>query len=286
MRRGLNCIQISEINNSPNAIVVISVTHEQLFKKLSLIVDNQINSMILNENDIFILGTQLVPGYEGHGAQLLDKLSKKNIVSYTLPKTILPMMASDEDQKYTLDKLNPKYVFPMQGLYKSFVKYEMSAAETWVKPEQIFFLDNGEEITIENGEIDPKKKTYKLVEKYISNNGMEEANNSILFERQKLSDSGVVFLTLFIDKESQKFINKINYQTYGIITKIECNDKMINEIMDNFKLQILNYVILDEKTGKINHKETKVMFKKIISKMFEKKFDKRPIVLTSIIEID
>ena len=61
---------------------------------------------------------------------------------------------------------------------------------------------------------------------------------------------------------------------------------MINEIMDNFKLQILNYVILDEKTGKINHKETKVMFKKIISKMFEKKFDKRPIVLTSIIEID
>ena len=284
--RGLNCIQISEINNSPNAIVVISVTHEQLFKKLSLIVDNQINSMILNENDIFILGTQLVPGYEGHGAQLLDKLSKKNIVSYTLPKTILPMMASDEDQKYTLDKLNPKYVFPMQGLYKSFVKYEMSAAETWVKPEQIFFLDNGEEITIENGEIDPKKKTYKLVEKYISNNGIEEANNSILFERQKLSDSGVVFLTLFIDKESQKFINKINYQTYGIITKIESNDKMINEIMDNFKLQILNYVILDEKTGKINHKETKVMFKKIISKMFEKKFDKRPIVLTSIIEID
>lgn len=284
--RGLNCIQISEINNSPNAIVVISVTHEQLFKKLSLIVDNQINSMILNENDVFILGTQLVPGYEGHGAQLLDKLSKKNITSYTLPKNILAMSASDEDQKYVLDKLNPKYVFPTQGLYKSVVKYQIAANETWVKNDQIFFLDNGEEITINNGEVNPKKNTYKLVEKFISNNGIEDTNNSILFERQKLSDSGVIFLTLFIDKATQNFVNQVKYETYGIVTKIESNDKIIKDIMDNFKLQILNCIVLDEKTKKVNHKETKVIFKKIISKMFEKKFDKRPIVLTSIIEID
>ena len=83
-------------------------------------------------------------------------------------------------------------------------------------------------------------------------------------------------------------IFKWGWRLAGEWYEIKCIStfKMINEIMDNFKLQILNYVILDEKTGKINHKETKVMFKKIISKMFEKKFDKRPIVLTSIIEID
>ena len=108
--KGLNCVQISEINDRDNAIVVIAATHEQLFKKLMLIVDNQIQSIEPKSSDTFILGTQLVPGYEGHAAQLLDKLSKLDIESFVLPKTIMSMSASDEDHKYLLDKLNPKYV--------------------------------------------------------------------------------------------------------------------------------------------------------------------------------
>lgn len=284
--KGLNCVQISEINDRDNAIVVIAATHEQLFKKLMLIADNQIQSIEPKSSDTFILGTQLVPGYEGHAAQLLDKLSKLDIESFVLPKTIMSMSASDEDHKYLLDKLNPKYVFPIQGLYKSVIKFQEDVNQTRVKLEQVHFIDNGEEITIINGELQKRKTHFKLTEKYIGNNGNDDTSASILFERQKLSEAGVVTVTLFVDKASQQFIDKINYETYGIVSKLTSNQEIIQNIMKDFKLQIPNLTVIDHKNNKINHKETKIFFKKLLMKLFEKKFDKRPVVLASIVEVE
>lgn len=284
--KGLNCLQISEINENENAVVVIASTHEQLFKKLMLIADYQIQTIEPKSTDTFILGTQLVPGYEGHAAQLLDKLSKLDIDSYVLPKTIMSMSASDEDQKYLLDKLNPKYVFPIQGLYKSVVKYQEAGTQTRVKPDQVFFLDNGEEISIIDGELQKKRAAVKITEKYIGNSGSDDTSASILFERQKLSESGVATVTLFMDKQSQQFIDKVMFETYGIVSKTADNQKLIQKIIDDFKPQLANLVVFDPKTNRINHKETKAIFKKLLMKLFEKKFEKRPVVLVCVVEVE
>lgn len=284
--KGLNCLQISEINESENAVVVIAATHEQLFKKLMLIADYQVKAIEPRQTDTFILGTQLVPGYEGHAAQLLDKLSKIDMDLYTLPKTVLPMNASNEDHKYVLDTLNPKYIFPIEGLYKSVIQYQQVATEARVKLDQIFFLDNGEEISIIDGEIQKKKNIVKLTEKYISSMGLDDTSSSILFERQKLSDAGIATVCLYIDKKTQQFIDQIEYETYGIITKTVENEAIVTKIIEDFKSQITNLTIKDSNSKKINLKDTKNIFKKDLMKSFEKKFNKRPIVLMCIIEID
>lgn len=284
--KGLNCLQISEINNSDNAVVVVAATHEQLFKKLMLIFDYQIQSVEPKSSDTFILGAQLVAGYEGHGAQLLDKLNKLDIESYVLPRNVMPMNASDEDHKYLLDSLNPKYVFPIQGLYKSVVKFEQALSQTKVKLDQVVFLDNGEEVSIIDGELAKKKHRINISEKYTNTNGSGDVSASILFERQKLSDSGVLAVTLFLNKSNQQFVNKIDYKTFGIVSKIDENEEEIRQIIDNFKDQLLSLVILDPKNKKINLKESKAIFKKVLMKLFEKKFNKRPVVLVTIIEVD
>lgn len=284
--KGLNCLPVSEINDSENAVVIIAATHEQLFKRLMLIADSQIKTIEPKNTDTFILGTQLLPGYEGHAAQLLDKLSKLDMDLFILPKTVLPMNASNEDHKFILDTLNPKLVIPIQGLYKSVVKFQQVANETKVKLDPIHFLDNGEELFVINGEVQKKKHTIKLNEKYINNSGVDDASSSILFERQKLSEAGSILATLFIDKNTQQFINKIEYKTYGVVAQTEENELTIKKIFDEFKKQIPNFIIIDPKTKKIAHKDVKNTLKKLIMKSFEKKFNKRPIVLICIIEMD
>ncbi len=281
--KGLQCLQISDINNSNNAIVIISSNQEQLFKNLLSATNKQNSNIIFNSTDTFVLGTQIVPGYEGLAADLLDQLSKIDLDIAVLPKTVLPMSASAEDQKFLLDKLSPRYVFPIQGLYKSFVKYREASAQTWTKPDQVIFLDNGEEACIENGNLNKKYNNIKLQECSINQAGFDDSSSSIIYEREKLSEAGTIAITIFFNKEKQMFIDKINYQVFGIVSNTYKNNEAISEIINCFKKSLPNCFVPNKKNI-IDHKSSKKMMKKMVMKLFEKSFDKRPVVLITIIE--
>lgn len=282
--KGLNCLPISEINNSENAIVVCSSTQDNLFKKLFMIADGQVGMLQLKPTDTFVLGTQLIPGYEGHAARLMDALSRLDIDCYIIPRTILPMNAADEDHKNLVSLLQPKYVFPIEGIYKSVVKYEQLMTQTWIKKDQVIYLDNGEGIQIMNGQLVNKKISCKLTEKYIGNAGALDVGSSILYERQQMGESGIILLTLLLDKTNQRFLNKVVVNDFGVVTKDKNTNEDFNEVVNTFKDQINKYIVYDAKK-KVDTKETKVFFKKVFTKLFEKKFNKRPLVLPSIIEV-
>lgn len=283
--KGLNCLPISEINDSENAIVVCASTQDNLFKKLFNIVDGEVNMLQLKETDTFVLGTQLVPGYEGHAARLMDALSRLDIDSYIIPKTILAMNASDEDHKSLVSLLQPKYILPIEGLYKSVVKYEQLMTQTWIKKDQVIYLDNGEGIQFNNGQLVNKKITAKLSEKYIGSAGVVDVGASILYERQQMGDAGIILLTFILDKNKQKFVKTISVKDFGVVTLDKKTQEEFNEVVENFKENLTDYIVFDKSKKKIDTKETKVLFKKVFTKLFEKKFNKRPLVLPSIIEI-
>lgn len=282
--KGLLSLPITEINKSENAIVVIVDHKDNLFSKLFSIVEKKLDILQLKETDTFVLGTQLLPGYEGQGARLLDALSIMDIDNFVLPKTILPLMASDEDQKQLINLLKPKYVFPVQGLYKNYVNYERVITQTWVKHDQIYFLYNGEGYEINDGKIAPKMFTVKLTEKYINQAGILDVGSSILHERKQMANNGIILLTIPLDKKNQKFVKEIQLESYGVIKENEETKQEIQEIQETFLNLLGENIVLDAKKM-INIKETKLNIKKILAKLFEKKFNKRPVVLPSIIEV-
>ena len=283
--KGLNCLPIAEINNSENAVVVCTGTQDSLFKKLFMIADGQVNMLQLKDTDTFVLGTQLVPGYEGHAARLMDALSRLDIDSYIIPRTILPMNASNEDHKNFVSLLQPKYIFPIQGLYKSVVKYQELMTQTWIKKDQVIYLDNGEGVQIMNGQLNNKKVAAKLTEKYIGNAGAIDVGASILYEREQMGDSGIILLNLVLDKKNQKFVDMVSVNDFGVVTKDKETVDSFNEVIQQFKETIHDFVVYDSNKKKVDVKETKVLMKKYFTKLFEKKFNKRPLVLPSIIEV-
>lgn len=284
--KGLVCLKISEISNSPNAIVVISAMQDNLFKLLFNIVSGGNNSIKLDMKDTFVLGTQLINGYEGHGARLMDELNRLDVNAHTIPRTILPMSASNEDHKHLIDLLGPKYIFPIQGYYKYMIKYQSVVSQTRVKLDQVYYLDNGEMITINNGEVNPNKHEIKLTENYIGNVGSIDVGTTVISERKQLAEAGIVFITVAIDINSSSFLNFFDIDSYGAITEDANSKSLLEEVIIQFKENISDCIVLDNNKKKVDTKETKVLLKKIFTKMYEKKFNKRPIVLPSIIEIN
>ncbi len=279
--KNLTCLPISEIKNSNNAIIVIMGSDEDLYKTLFSILDHQITSIQFNENDNFILGTYLIPGYESHGARLLDELNRQNINNFVLPKSVLPLSASNEDHKYLIDYLKPKHIIPMQGLYMNFIKYEKVVEPSLFADNHVYVLDNGDGLIFNDKGVERHNKYIKdLAETYINDAGFFDANVSILLERKQMSLSGVVLMILYYDKASNSFVSKIDFKTIGL--SFDDGGALFKEAQEKLVSNVSKYIAKSK--DKIDLKETKINFKKGLIRILEKKMNKKPLVLPSIIE--
>jgi len=121
--KNLISLPVSEINNSKNAIIVVIENQDTLFSKLNKILHNEDKYVNLSSDDQLILGVVITPGFEMLAAELSDEVGRLDIPYKALPKTVLPMTQSDEDLKHLINFLQPKFLIPINGLYKTEVKF-------------------------------------------------------------------------------------------------------------------------------------------------------------------
>lgn len=281
--KNLISLPISEINNSKNAIVLVVENQDKLFSKLNKIVLGEDKKISLNSDDSITLGVVIIPGIELLSARLSDEVSRKDIQYNTLPKTINPMLQSDEDLKLLTSLLQPKYIIPINGLYKFETKFVDALTSSWIKEEQIIRLDNGHQVIIESKNLQKDFKKYQLDDKYLSSYDSLDVGSAILFEREQMGKNGVVNLVLLFDKQYQKLMNHVVFEYFGVFNKGQSNQQKIEEIQDIFKEKMGECVVY-EKDKRVNLKETKLMLKKLLARIFEKRLSKRPLVLPTIVD--
>ncbi len=281
--RGLLSLPISELNNEKNTVIVITGEPEKLFNKIHKILDEEDDKLQFQQNDTFVLGTKLIPGYEGLGSKLLDKISKFDIKTITMPKTILPLEPSNEDHKFTASLIQPKYIIPISGLYKSFAQYAEVINETWLKKNQVLILSNGEVASFNNGELESIKQKFNFELVPMSAFGSSDITSSVLYERNQMAENGT-FLISFIVNANNEIISDLDMHDYGLINH---NDdkamQVLNKIKNDIRNNIYNFFVY-KNAKTIDFKETKTLIKKGITKLFDKSLNKRPIVLPTIVE--
>ncbi len=281
--KGLMSIPLGELENSPNAVVVITGEPEKLFGRVHKIIDGEDDTIKFLPTDTFVLGTKLIPGYEGLAAKLLDSIALLDIKTIVSPKTILPLEPSNEDHKFTASLIQPKYIIPVGGLYKSFMQYQNVINETWLRKEQVIILSNGDIAEFDNGEYIPSRDTVPCEKVQMSAYGNTDISESVLYERNQMTDSGAVSVSFVLNQQGQ-IISPVDIFDYGLFNHtdgvtMKIFEQIKNEINDN----IYSYFVYKNKDT-IDLKETKISIKKSIMKLFDKHMHKRPIVLPTIID--
>lgn len=281
--KGLMSIPLDQLNNSSNVVIVITGEPEKLFDKIYKIIDGEDQIIKFDPSDIFVLGTKLIPGYEGYSSKLLDRISQIDIKTIVSPKSILPLEPSNEDHKFTASLIQPKYIIPISGLYKSFVQYQAIINQTWLKRDQVLILRNGEVAQFVNGTLINKKETVPADYIQMSAFGNSDISESVLYERNLMLENGAVCVS-FVMNEKLCIVSELEIFDYGLLNH---NDPMAMKLFEEIKSEIRNniysFFAFKSKTT-IDFKETKINLKKGITKLFDKHLNKRPIVLTTIID--
>jgi ribonuclease J len=278
-----NIIADDKLDESNNAVVAITGTLQRLFPKLEKIISDADPKFHIKDDDTFIFAENTIPGYETFEADVFDNVARTNINRiYKLPREILPVSASNEDHKNLIETLKPKYIIPVSGLYMDFVEYQKAVIQSGFPKQNILILENGQCISFNNGELEHKSKFIKLEPQYIGTQGVLDVGASSMFEREQMKDNGVVLLSLLYSKE-EKVIKKYNYDTVGVINVTDENRPILNVIIEECNKQISNLLTVAVEKNAIDMKEIKISIRKLVDKQFEKKFNKKPLVLTTII---
>ncbi len=280
-QKGLLLLPPTEINKSKNAVVLIIGSNDYLMNKLSRLHKDEDKNLKLREKDNFIVNIFRKPGYELPISAILDNISRLNVNTFTLAKTIKPLQAGNEDHKLLSSLLKPKYIIPIGGLYKSQIQYSDLIQETWVTKDKILILENGEFARFENSELlKIKNDSIKLTQQYTGAN-QNDIEPSTLYERQQMSENGVICVNLTLKKvEKNVEILNLSISDYGIINY---NDSMSKTLLDEIKADARENILGSVsflKNNQIDFSETKIGIKKLIIKKFERKLKKRPIIST------
>lgn len=288
--KNLITLPISEIDKTNNAIICITSNPHRLYARLSKIANNVDEKIHLTNKDTFVLITPRVAGYEGVEARILDDIAKNDTDYFKLTNDVLPMQASDEDHKYLLNLLKPKYIIPISGFYKDFISYVTVAKHVGISVDQIKILYNGEVLSLQNGRVKNNIKEIKLDAKYVDSSGVQDVDDNILFEREQMAENGVIIIALFYDSKRRRFLSDVKYELYGIVDEEDKMQSLDIKINENIKVLFDNLINSkqEQKEKKIlmsEMREFKRSIKKVITKLFEKKFNKKPIVLSTVVDL-
>ncbi|MDR0986050.1 MAG: ribonuclease J [Mycoplasmataceae bacterium] len=274
-------INDNELDKSNNAVIIVTGTPSRLFTKLEKILNDDDPKIHVKSDDTFIFVENTVNGFEKLEAEMFDNVAKNDIKHYKIPSSVLPVSASKEDQKYLIEILKPKYIIPISGLYMDFIAYSKAIYQTGFSKQNMIILDNGKCVKITSGELEDKKSFVELEQKFISSVGVLDVGANSMFERDQMKENGAVLLSILFDKQSQT-IKRFNYDLVGITNLSESNKVIINQINTECNKQITSLIVEEMKKSKLDIKEIKNVIRKVVDKQYEKKFNKRPLVITTI----
>ncbi|MDR0545839.1 MAG: ribonuclease J [Mycoplasmataceae bacterium] len=270
----------SDLTKHPNAIIILFESKLLLYDKIIDLLEED-NEFLKSDNSVVVFGENTVAGYERDEANMFDEIAQKDIRFYKIPQDILPTKASNEDHKQLISLLKPEHIIPVGGLYRHLCEYQKMALQCGVSKQQILLLKNGKGVSFEGEKIKQLTKTFNVdhEDHYVSASGfVGEIDNSIV-ERNMMKTSGVVIANIVYDKQKSTII-KHEFTLNGVVEQTPENQKVINTIIEDSNRNITNLL---KSTTTLQHRETMNEIRRSICKLFEKRFDKRPLVIVILV---
>ncbi len=237
---------IDTINNhAPQDIVIFMVDWgDKLYHKLALLAskDNPTKIINLNENDTIIVGVPYHIESEVSETKTIDMLyrSSAKVVRFD-KKSFIRMHASEEDIKTILSITSPKYFVPIYGAYRKLLDAARVALSTSVglTHNKIFVMDNGNYIDIVDGVARLATVSLPHGDVYVDGKGIGDITSSILEERVKFADDGVIIIGVTISRSKRCIVAGPDIQARGFVY-LKDSEVLIKELTKLVEALLLN----------------------------------------------
>ena len=184
-----------------------------------------------------------------------------------------------EELKMILNIFKPKYFIPVQGEFKMQIAHAKLAAETGVKPENIFLLEKGEVVSYDKGTMVSNEKV-PAGNVLIDGSGVGDVGNIVLRDRGLLSDNGIFIAVVSIDKKKKEIVAGPEIQSRGFVYVKESE-----ELLKTAETRILDIVNNHLTTSKLDWNDLKQEIRDDLNRFLYENTKRNPMIIPIISEI-
>jgi len=237
----------------------------------------------LTEGDLVIMSSSQIPGNELSISKLLNQLFRQgaDVLYDTIDDVHTSGHATRPELKKMLETVRPKFFLPVHGEYRHLVHHAKLASETGVDEKNILVAQNGEVV-----ELTPQSLQIvdELTELRVLLDGREgnEITRTLLKDRRRLAETGVVFCLLAREKDSGRILSKPEVLAKGLVGEafehwlIEEAVKVVDDEIREYKKDLKHGVVSDELGENVRIS---------LRRFFERNTGKKPTVVPLILDV-
>lgn len=232
----INLRYIDEKNKNDANDIVALVTgnrHEPFFV-LQRMCKKSDRLIHITEKDTVILMTAPVPGTEKMAARTLDILYRSDTQVKVIDKRLLAAAhATAEELKMMMNLLKPKFIVPTIGEYRHQYGMKRLAIEIGYSPDNVFLMDNGDVLTLDDKEAYVSKNDINVGEILIDGTAVGDVNDFVMKDRELLAEDGALLLVAHVSPKTKSIIGEVKIVTKGFVY-VQESEELLGKIKDAF----------------------------------------------------
>jgi ribonuclease J len=275
-------IRAEDIGNYAANEVTILTTGSQgePLAGLSRMASDDHRQVRIQPGDTIILSATPIPGNEDAVWRVVNNLIARG--ADVIYDAILPVHVSGhgyaEELKLVLNIVNPQYVVPVHGEHRMMARYAKIAEEMGWLPEDIFRLDIGDvlELNHERGRIVDRVPSGAVL---VDGSGTAGVHEVVLRDRQHLAEDGFVVVVVAMNRETGELVAGPDILSRGFVY-MDHSEELMTEATDQVRDMLRNL----PGEGPREPETIQSEIRSTVKKLFEKRTNRRPMILPLVME--
>ena len=271
-----------KIDRVPEQRVTVITTGSQgePMSALTRMARGEHKSIKIKKGDTIILSSRFIPGNEKAITSVINSLYRRgaNVVYEKISEIHTSGHAKRDELKHMLHLVRPKYFIPIHGEYRHLVQHAGLALDTGVPRENILIAEDGDVISFENHKM-RLEETVHAGRTLIEGKGVGHTGETVLRDRRRLSEHGMVIVVLTVDEQTGETIHGPEIISRGFVF-----EDLRGDILEDAKSIVLELLDgLDRST--IEWHGVGLDIQKRLKRFFYKVIERRPLIVPVIIPI-
>jgi ribonuclease J len=247
-------IQLDKLSRyqSHQIMLLVAGSQGQENSAMTRIAEGEHKEIRLQSNDLVIFSSDPIPGNELAVSSLVDAIAKKGAtVMYSDISSgsfHVSGHGSSGDHMLLISLTQPKFLLPISGTYRHMIAYRDLAEKMQYKRNQIFVIENGQEVFFSAQQAKMGKKI-GVKNVYVDEVSGEELESYVVRDRERLAQEGVLILLVEINASNSRLASKPEVIMRGTAlpesskqTLTKVLQKEIAKALSNQKGHVTNWV--------------------------------------------
>jgi ribonuclease J len=215
-------IRADELDDYANSEILVVCTGGQgePTSALAKMANREHKQITLKKGDTVILSASAIPGNEEMINKTLNNLFREGATVYydRFMDVHVSGHASQEEQKWMINLVKPKYFIPIHGEYRHLVIHGSLAESLGYQPDRVFVIENGDRVEIDDqGRGHVIRQAVSAADVLVDGIGVGDIGSVVLRDRHHLAQDGFFIAILGIDMRSGEIVFGPEVETRGFV---------------------------------------------------------------------